>query len=66
VSGLVSYRPVGVVRSEHVAEERTPIQPVYARGCRGTVEIFPEFVEGLRDLEGFSHLYLVYHFHRCR
>jgi tRNA-Thr(GGU) m(6)t(6)A37 methyltransferase TsaA len=65
VSGTVAYRPVSVVRSEHVVPERMPIRPVYARGCRGRVEIFPEFVEGLRDLEGCSHLYLVHHVHRC-
>lgn len=40
-----------------------PIQPVYARGCPGKVEVFPEYVEGLADLDGFSHVYLIYHFH---
>jgi len=60
----VSYRPIGVIRSEHNVAERTPIQPVYARGCQGKVEVFPEFEDGLRDLEGFSHIYLIYHFHR--
>jgi len=58
-------RPIGVVRSDHSAADRTPIQPVFAEGCAGRAEIFPEFVEGLRDLEGFSHLYLLYHFHRA-
>jgi tRNA-Thr(GGU) m(6)t(6)A37 methyltransferase TsaA len=29
------------------------------------VEVFPEFAEGLRDLEGFSHVFLIYHFHRA-
>ncbi len=37
----------------------------YAKGCRGRAEIFPEFTEGLRDPEGFSHVYLLYHFHRA-
>ncbi|ABC78420.1 tRNA (N6-threonylcarbamoyladenosine(37)-N6)-methyltransferase TrmO [Syntrophus aciditrophicus] len=61
---LIIYRPIGVIHSEHVVAEQTPIQPAYARGCRGQAEIFPEFAEGLRDLEGFSHLYLIYHLHR--
>ena len=65
MSGTVAYRPIGVIHSDHVVPERTPIQPAYACGCRGRVEIFPEFAEGLRDLEGFSHIYLLYHFHRC-
>lgn len=62
---VITYRPIGVIRSDHLLEEQTPIQPAYASGCTGRAEIFPEFAEGLRDLEGFSHIYLVYHFHRC-
>lgn len=62
---VITYRPIGVIRSDHLKEEQTPIQPAYASGCKGRVEIFPQFAEGLRDLEGFSHIYLVYHFHRC-
>jgi tRNA (adenine37-N6)-methyltransferase len=61
---VITYKPIGVIRSEHVREQETPIQPVYAKGCKGRAEIFPEFTEGLRDLEGFSHVYLLYHFHR--
>jgi tRNA (adenine37-N6)-methyltransferase len=62
----VLYRPIGVVRSEHVAPENTPIQSVYARGCRGQAEILPEYAEGLTDLEGFSHIYLIYDLHRAQ
>ncbi len=43
-----------------------PIQPASANSAAGTVEVFPEFVEGLNDLAGFSHLLLIYHFHRSR
>lgn len=60
----VSYNPIGVIHSEHIAAEQTPIQPVYAEGCKGRAEIFPEFAAGLQDLDGFSHLYLIYHFDR--
>ena len=61
----IVYKPIGVIHSEHVDQEKTPIQPIYASGCKGRVEIFPEYVEGLRDIEDFSHIYLVYHLHRC-
>jgi tRNA-Thr(GGU) m(6)t(6)A37 methyltransferase TsaA len=61
----ITFRPIGVIRSEHVAAQQTPIQPAYARGCKGQAEIFPEFAEGLRDLDGFSHIYLIYHFHQA-
>ena len=40
-------------------------QPVYAKGCKGWAEIFPEYTDGLQDIEGFSHVYLIYHFHRA-
>lgn len=56
----ISYRPIGIIRSEHTEATATPIQPAFARDCRGRVEILPEYAEGLRDVEGFSHLYLIY------
>lgn len=43
---------------------QTPIQPIYAKGCQGRAEVFPEFADGLCDVEGFSHVYLIYHFHQ--
>jgi len=61
----VTYTPIGVVRSGHRTAEETPIQPIYARGCSGRAEIRPEYVEGLKDLNGFSHVILVYHFHQA-
>jgi tRNA-Thr(GGU) m(6)t(6)A37 methyltransferase TsaA len=61
----ITYKPIGVIRTDHLIEEKTPVQPAYANGCKGRAEVFPEFAEGLRDLEGFSHVYLIFHFHRC-
>lgn len=58
----IYYKPIGVIHSEHTVAEETPIQPAYAKGCRGLAEIFPEYEEGLRDLDGFSHVYVIYHF----
>ena len=42
-----------------------PIQPTGALGIRGSVRIFSKYAEGLRDIEGFSHLFLIYAFHHC-
>ena len=61
----VIYSPIGIIQSDHIAARQTPIQPVFAKGCCGTAEIFSEFVEGLQDLEGFSHIYLIYHLHQA-
>lgn len=62
----ILYRTIGIIHSEHKIAEETPIQPVYAKGCKGYVDLFPEFVDGLRDLSDFSHIYLIYHFHKSR
>ena len=61
----VTFRPIGVIRSEHVCALETPIQPNYAQGCQGRAIVFLEFEEGLRDLDGFSHIYLIYHLHQA-
>ena len=62
---LVTFTPIGIIRSAHAAPEATPIQPVYAADCLGRAELYPEYAEGLADIEGFSHLYLLYHLHRA-
>jgi tRNA-Thr(GGU) m(6)t(6)A37 methyltransferase TsaA len=61
----ITFRPIGIIRSEHISADATPIQPVYARECLGQAEIYPEFADGLADIEGFSHLYLIYHLDRA-
>ena len=43
-----------------------PIQPTSESSGLGTVEIYTEFIDGLKDLGGFSHIYLLYHFHKTR
>ncbi|HMA65225.1 MAG: tRNA (N6-threonylcarbamoyladenosine(37)-N6)-methyltransferase TrmO [Fibrobacterota bacterium] len=58
-------RQIGVVRSEHIVPEKTPIQPVYAGECKGQIELFPEFEEGLQDIEGYSHLIILYWLHKA-
>jgi len=59
----IKYRPIGVIHSLFKEPEGTPIQPAGAKGIEGTVELFPKYAEGLKDLEGFSHIILLYHFH---
>ena len=57
---VISFRPIGIIRSEHVLPQETPVQPVYAKGCKGRAIIFLAFEDGLLDLDGFSHIYLIY------
>lgn len=57
-----SMRPIGVIRSPFREQANTPIQPSRSQAL-GEVEVFPEFVGGLQDVDGFSHLFLLYVFH---
>jgi tRNA-Thr(GGU) m(6)t(6)A37 methyltransferase TsaA len=59
----ITYAPIGIIHSQFKEPKGTPIQPTAAKGIDGKVEIFPEYTEGLKDLEGFSHIILIYHFH---
>jgi len=59
----IKYKPIGIIRSPYREPRGVPIQPTAAIGVEGIVEIFPEYSEGLEDLEGFSHIILIYHFH---
>jgi len=59
----ITYEPIGVIRSPFKNIKGVPIQSIGAKGIAGTVEIEPKYVEGLKDLESFSHIILIYHFH---
>ena len=61
----ISYEPIGVIHTPFESTTGMPIQPAGAAGVRGDVEVFPGFAQGLQDLEGFSHVILLYHFHRA-
>jgi len=58
-----NYRAIGIIHSPFKSREGMPIQPIGAIGVKAEIEIFPEYVEGLQDLEGFSHITLLYHCH---
>ena len=60
----IEYQPIGVIHSPFAKLDGMPIQPASAAGIIGRVEIYPEYAPGLDDLEGFSHIILLYHFHR--
>jgi len=62
----IRYKPIGIIHSPFKEPSGTPIQPAGARDIEGTVEIASEYVEGLKDIEGFSHIILMYHFHLSR
>jgi tRNA (adenine37-N6)-methyltransferase len=58
-------KPIGVIRSPFHQIQDMPIQPKGARGAKGQVLVDEIYKDGLRDLEGFSHIYLLYCFHKA-
>jgi len=60
----IVFQPIGVIHSPFAKIEDMPIQPAGASGIHGSIEIRPDLTSGLADLEGFSHLIVLYHFHR--
>jgi len=55
-------RPIGVIHSPFTEKKQTPIQPSRSQAV-GLVEVYPEYAKGLQDVEGFSHIILIYAFH---
>ena len=58
----ITMRPIGIIHTPFTDKSQTPIQASRSEAT-GFVEIYPEFAEGLQDLEGFSHIILFYVFH---
>ncbi len=59
----IRYDPIGIIHSPFKDTKGMPIQPTASRGIAGTAEVKPQYAEGLKDIEGFSHIILLYHFH---
>ncbi|KPL02580.1 MAG: tRNA-Thr(GGU) m(6)t(6)A37 methyltransferase TsaA [candidate division Zixibacteria bacterium SM23_73_2] len=55
-----------IIHSPFKETQGVPIQPKAGKDVKGTVEVFPQYAQGLSDLEGFSHIVLIYHFHLSR
>jgi len=64
IEKMTEMKPIGIIHSPFKEPGGMPIQPAGAAGVTGTVEVFEEYRAGLKDLEGFSHIILLYHFHR--
>lgn len=62
----IIFRPVGLVHTSFKQAEGTPIQPILKSGYLGRVEVFHEYAEGLKDLEGFSHIILICYLHKSK
>ncbi len=59
----MTFTPIGIIHSPFKEPKAMPIQPTGGKDIEGKVELFDEYVEGLKSLDGFSHIILIYHFH---
>ena len=59
----IKFKPIGIVHSAFKEPFGVPIQPAGAEDIHGTVSVFAEYSKGLQDIEGFSHIILIYYFH---
>jgi len=62
----IKFEPIGIIHSPFVESAGMPIQPAGAGGIKGRVELKGEYAECLADLEGFSHIILLYYFHKAK
>ena len=59
----IIYKPIGIIYSPFKNIEGVPIQPAGADGIKGKIKLYKKYSQGLMNLEGFSHIILLYHFH---
>jgi len=60
------FQPIGFICSPHKEPSKTPIQPVFCNDIEGRIVLEAEYADGLKGLEGFSHIYLFYYFHKSK
>ncbi len=61
----ITVEPIAYARTKYKTLENMPIQP---KGCdsNAEIEVLEEFAAGLKDLDGFSHIYLLTYFDKCK
>jgi tRNA-Thr(GGU) m(6)t(6)A37 methyltransferase TsaA len=62
---IITFEPIGVIHTPFPEPVGVPLQSYGAAGIEGQIELLPEYEEGLADIDGFSHLILIYHLHRA-
>lgn len=60
----VEFEIIGEIHTAFEQKSGIPIQSAFGQDLEGTVTIYPQYQDGLKDLDGFSHVYLIYHFNR--
>jgi len=61
----IEYISIGIAHTPFKELANIPNQPSKAKGIKGIIEMYPNFQDGLKDLDGFSHIILLCHFHKA-
>ena len=62
----ITIKPIGIIHTPCKEPKGIPIQGKFEKGVRGIVQLFPKYQAGLKDIEGFSHIILIYYFDRFK
>jgi len=62
----INMKPIGIIHTSYKEPKGIPIQGKFEKGVTGKIELFPEYEQGLKDIEGFSHIILIYYFNRSK
>jgi len=60
----IILKPIGIIHTPYKSTGECPRQSYHGKGIKGSIVIYPQYEEGLTDLDGFSHLILIWHFHK--
>lgn len=63
---IIRFKPIGKIYTPFLKKEGMPIQPAGAIGVKGSIRLKKKYSKGLSDLDGFSHIYLIYHLHKSK
>jgi tRNA (adenine37-N6)-methyltransferase len=61
----IILKPIGIIHSEFKDIKSMPIQPTGDNADKGRIEVDSKYLEGLKDLDGFSHIIIIYNFHKA-
>jgi len=56
-------KQIGIIHSPYKDMKDVPIQGIFESEVEGVIEVFPEYEEGLKDIERFTHIIILYYFH---
>ena len=62
----IRIKPIGIIHTPYKEPKGIPIQGKFEKGVTGQAELFSGYQQGLKDVEGFSHVILIYYFHRSK